>query len=197
MVGVDLSPEMIADFRQRLKDEPPAVKKRVKARRGDMCSVHLRRKFPLIICPFNAFLHLYTRRDVERFLATVDRHLARGGELVFDVSMPDPEELSRDPKRAYHTPRFSYPGVGVVKYRERFDYDSLQQVLFVSMEFLPQGDTESWMTPLAHRQFYPQELEALLHYNGFRISKLCGDFTPSEATNDSATLVYHCRRSKR
>jgi len=179
----------------RLKLESPEVRRRVRIRRGDMRSVRVTGEFPLVICPFNALLHLYTRQDVERFLATVHRHLAKGGELVFDVSMPDPEELARDPNRAYHTPRFDYPGVGVVRYRERFDYEKLRQLLFVSMEFLPRDGSESWVTPLAHRQFYPQELEALLHYNGFEITHLRGDFAQTEASNDSWTLVYHCRRA--
>jgi hypothetical protein len=37
------------------------------------------------------------RTDVEAFLARVRAHLAPRGELVFDVSMPEPEELARDP----------------------------------------------------------------------------------------------------
>ena len=32
------------------------------------------------------------------------------------------------------------------------------------------------MTPLAHRQFFPQEWEALLHYNGFEVERVEGDF---------------------
>src|SRR3954466_13975543 len=75
VVGVDLSPEMLADLRARLRDEPTAVRRRIEVRRGDMRRARLGRRFPLIICPFNAFLHLYTRRDVEAFLARVRAHL--------------------------------------------------------------------------------------------------------------------------
>src|SRR5689334_7327216 len=107
--------------------------------------------------------------------------------------MPDAEELARKPERAYATPRFKYPGVGLVKYTERFDYEPLRQVLFVSMRFEPVDGAPPFMTPLAHRQFYPQELEALLHYNGFEIVSLEGDFEKKPATNESRTLVYTCR----
>src|SRR5512146_3131386 len=31
-----------------------------------------------------------------------------------------------------------------------------------------------FMTPLAHRQFFPQELEALLHYNGLAVESVAG-----------------------
>ena len=64
-------------------------------------------------------------------------------------------------------------------------------------ETVPQRGGESWMTPLAHRQFYPQELEALLHYNGFTITEQYGDFFHAPPAKDSATLLLHCKARKR
>jgi SAM-dependent methyltransferase len=198
VTGVDLSAAMLRDLRARLKSEPPEVRKLVRARRGDMRSVRLGRRFPLVLCTFNAFLHLYTRQDVERFLARAREHLARGGELIFDLSIPEPAELVRKPERPYFAPRFRYPtaagGEGpIVRYSERFDYDKLRQVLFVAMEFAPVDGGESWMTPLAHRQFYPQELEMLLHYNGFEVTERWGDFDGSPLSQESRVLILACR----
>ena len=161
VTGVDLSGPMLADFRKRLAAEPGEVRARVRLKQGDMRAVALRKRFPLVLCTFNAFLHLYSRDDVERFLGRVRSHLAPGGELVFDISIPEPIELSRDPAKAYSTPRFVYPregepGGGVtVKYTERFDYDRMRQVLFVAMEFTPAKGGEGWMTPLSHRSSIP------------------------------------------
>jgi SAM-dependent methyltransferase len=197
VTGVDRSAPMLADLRAILRAEPAEVRRRVALRRGDMRRARLGRRFPLVVCPFNAFLHLYERRDVERFLERVREHLAPRGELVFDVSMPDPAELARDPSRPYFAPRFRYPEPGgkgpLVRYAERFDYDRLRQVLFVGMEFTPVDGAESWMTPLAHRQFYPQELEALLHYNGFTVTERYGDFFRGPLASSSPTMVLHAR----
>ena len=198
VVGLDRSAEMLSNLRARLREEDDDVRARISMKRGDMRTAKIDRRFPLVFCPFNAFLHLYTRQDVEQFLARVHTHLAPRGEFVFDVSMPEPAELARDPARAYRTPRFRYPSEDgktetVVRYSERFDYDKLRQVLFVAMEFAPADGGEPWMTPLAHRQFYPQELEALLHYNGFEIDKFCGDFDGVPVANDSTTLLIHAR----
>lgn len=198
VVGLDLSAEMLADLRTRLALEDDRVSNRVTLKRGDMRRAKLRQRFPLVFCPFNAFLHLYTREDVEQFLARVLEHLTPRGQFIFDVSMPEPEELARDPNRAYHTPRFRYPSEDgksetLVRYSERFDYDKLRQLLFVAMEFSPVNGGEPWMTPLAHRQFYPQELEALLHYNGFEIETFAGDFMGSPVSTNSSTLVIHAR----
>lgn len=198
VVGVDLSEAMLADFRARLADEPPDVRRRVRLRHGDMRQVALRRRFQRVICPFNTFLHLYTRDDVERFLARARAHLAPEGELVFDLSIPEPIELARDPAHRFSTPRFRYPesaddkGI-MVRYAERFDYDRVRQILFVSMEFTPQDGREGWMMPLAHRQFFPQELEALLHYNGFEVGAWYGDFFGGAISRESETMVVHAR----
>ena len=154
-----------------------------------------------MLCPFNALLHLYTRPPtIERFLARARAHLKKGGELVFDVSSPEPAELARDPMRAYQAPRFVYPDEGkgtLVRYSERFDYDRLRQVLFVAMEFTPVRGGGPWMTPLAHRQLYPQELEALLHYNGFAVVQLLKQKRLQRAARQRATRrrrsYLHCK----
>ncbi len=198
VVGVDRSEPMLADLRDRLRREPEEVRARVEAVRGDMRTAKLRRRFPLVVATFNTVLHLYTRQDVEAFLARVREHLAPGGRFVVDLSVPPLAELARDPAQAFHAPRFKHPTAGVtVKNRERFDYDPARQVLFVSMEFEPLGDPDgAWMTPLAHRQFFPREWEALLHYNGFAVERVEGDFEGGPLTRDSDMMVFHTRRRR-
>lgn len=195
VTGVDHSPAMLADLRERLAAEPADVRARVNLRRGDMRAVRLKKRFPLVTCPFNAALHLYVREDVERFLARVREHLAPGGLFVCDLSMPSLDDLLRDPARAYHMPRFKHSTTGeVVRYVEHFDYDRARQVLFVSMDFTPQKHPErAWSTPLAHRQFFPCEWEALLHYNGFEVEKVEGDFHGGPLDRSSDAMVWYAR----
>jgi SAM-dependent methyltransferase len=197
VTGVDHSAPMLADLRARLSREPAEVRARVRAVRGDMRKVKLGARFPLVLCTFNTALHLYVRDDVERFLARVREHMAPRGLFVVDLSIPRPEDLARDPSQAFHVPRFRHPTAGVVvKNREHFDYDPVRQVLFVSMEFEPVGaPAEAWSTPLAHRQFFPQEWEALLHYNGLRVEKVEGDFLGGPLTRESDVMVFYARKA--
>ncbi|NUP12340.1 MAG: class I SAM-dependent methyltransferase [Polyangiaceae bacterium] len=192
VLGVDQSAPMLDKLGDRLATESADVQARVRKRQGDMRALKVAERFDLVICPFNTFLHLYERTDVEQFLARVREHLAPAGDFVFDVSMPDPEELSRKPERMYRTRPFVYPGVGRVRYGEYFDYDGLRQILFVSSEFEPVDGGDRFMRPLTHRQFYPQELEALLHYNGFEIVEWVGDFD-GKATHESHHLAVTAR----
>ncbi len=195
VVGIDHSAPMLADLRVRLAREPAEVRARVRVVRGDMRRVRLGRRFPLVLATFNTALHLYTRDDVERFLARVREHLTPQGRFVLDLAMPAVGDLARPAGRPYHSPRFRHPTTGtIVLNREYFDYDPVRQVLFVSMEFEPLGDPDGvWTTPLAHRQFFPQEWEALLHYNGFAVERVEGDFCGGPVTRDSDVMVWHAR----
>lgn len=200
VTGVDLSAPMLDALAKRLAAEKPAVRAKVRFHRGDMREVRLRRRFPLILCTFNTFLHLYVREDVEAFLARVRAHLAPGGRFVVDVSVPVVADLARDPSRLHRTPAFQHPTLGTrVRYGERFDYDPVRQVLFVAMEFEPIGRTDvaPFMTPLAHRQFFPAELLALLHYNGFDVEKREGGFAGEPLDRHSDVMILTCRASRR
>jgi SAM-dependent methyltransferase len=194
VVGVDHARPMLRDLAERLKEEPPEVRARVTARFGDMRKTKLGRRFPLVVAPFNVLLHLYVRDDVERFLARVREHLAPRGRFVMDLSMPMPEDLARDPMRAHHAPRFRHPSAGVVRYKEHFDYDRARQILFVTMEMTPIATPrDSFAVPLAHRQFFPREWEALLHYNGFAIEHFYGDFRRGPFESQSDVMVIHAK----
>jgi SAM-dependent methyltransferase len=194
VVGVDHSRPMLRDLARRLGEERAEIRERVTARFGDMRKVALGRRFELVLAPFNVLLHLYTRVDVERFLARVRAHLTPRGRFVMDLSVPVLEDLARDPQKPLRAPRFRHPSAGVVRYEERFDYDRARQILFVTMELTPKRKSDAFMVPLAHRQFYPQEWEALLHYNGFSIEKLHGDFSGGPFDTHSDVMVVHAKR---
>lgn len=204
VTGVDRSRPMLAALRRHLRGEAKrALRERITLRCGDIRTVKLDRRFPLVLCTFNTLLHLYTRRDLERFCARVVAHLRRGGRFVVDASVPDLDDMRADPNRIYRVPRFRHPSTGeVVRYGERFDYDPLRQVLTIAMEFETVDKRRgrppaSWMTPLSHRQYFPQELQALLHYNGLEVFDIHGDYRFEAPTAEAVELVYHCRVRRR
>jgi SAM-dependent methyltransferase len=196
VVGIDRSKPMLASLRRTLATE--RLPGRVRIVEGDMRRVRLRNRFSLIIAPFNAILHLYERRDVEAFLARVRAHLAPGGRFVFDFSVPAVGDLARQPERSVRGLRFRHPATGeLIRYAERFEYHPLRQLLIVWMDFAPLGVDAEYSVPLSHRQFFPQEMAALLHYNGFSDVRMTEDFTDRAASDDADSIVVSCRASRR
>ena len=197
VVGIDPMPEMMERARARFRHLPPEVARRIELRKGDLKRLRLRRKFSLVIAPFNVFMHLYTREDVEAALATVRHHLKPRGTFAFDVLMPMASELALNPAKFHRGKSFKHPLDKVrYGYSERFEYDSVSQVQTVTMRFLAKDEGHaSFDVPLAHRQFFPAELEALLHYNGFRLESRWGGFAgePFDGEADSQVVVARLR----
>jgi len=198
VVGIEPMAPMLEQARERLARLPRATRDRVELRQDDLTRLRLRRKFPLVIAPFNVWMHLYTREEIERGFATVRHHLEPGGRFVFDVLLPDPASLARDPSKRYRGGEIPHPRDGVrYRYSEYFSYDPVAQVETVAMDFEhPETDAQSFCTPLTHRQFFPAELEALLHYNGFELESHTGDFEgkPITAATESQVLIAKARR---
>lgn len=194
VVGIDASAAMLAKLESRREKAPARVASRVRGVLGDMRRVRLAERFPLVTAPFNVVLHLDSRRDMERWLERVREHLLPGGELVFDASVPEPADLAADPTRWYRARPFRHPVSGRwTEHAERFDYDRLRQVLRVESELRPEGTTRTLRVPLVHRQWFPRELEAILHYNGFEDIRLTADFTDAPPDDQVDSLVISCR----
>ena len=196
VVGVDAMAPMLARAEARRDRRPKRVRERLTLRRGDLRRVRLGERFDLVISPFNVFMHLYTRRDVERALATVGAHLKRGARFAFDVLLPDPVSLGRDPDRVYRVGHVSREGIRY-RYRERFRWDPATQIQHVDLAFLGADDPADFeLQTLTHRHFFPQELEALLHYNGFVIERHEGDWAGEALApfHESQVIVARRRR---
>lgn len=199
VVGIEPMAPMLEQARQRSDRMSRTARDRIELRQGDLMSLRLRRKFPLVIAPFNVWMHLYTREEIERGFATVRHHLPPGGRFAFDVMLPDPVSLARDPSKQYRGGEVPHPRDGVrYRYSEYFSYDPAAQIETIVMDFEhPAEKDRSFCTPLTQRQFFPAELEALLHYNGFEVQLHAGDFDGGPITTDteSQVLIARARRS--
>lgn len=195
VVGVEPMAPMLERAERRLSRLPARTRAHVELRRGSIERLRLRRRFRLVIAPFNVWMHLYTREQIERGFATVRHHLAPNGRFVFDVLLPDPASMARDPSRCYRGGVVRHPRGGVkYRYGEYFSYDPMTQIETTLMDFEhPTRKSESFCTPLTQRQFFPAELEALLHYNGFVVESHTGDFDGQPITNATESQVVVAR----
>jgi len=197
VVGVEPMGPMLARAQERLDALPRATRDRIELRKGTLERLRLRRRFPLVIAPFNVWMHLYTREDIERGFATVRHHLEPKGRFAFDVLLPDPISLAREPSKRYRGGKVPHPRDGSrYRYSEYFSYDPLAQIETVMMDFEhPDDQGLSFCTPLTQRQFFPAELEALMHYNGFKVQSHTGDFdgAPISAATESQVIIAALR----
>jgi SAM-dependent methyltransferase len=191
--AVDLSKPMLEDLERRLTRAPASIRRRVQAEHADMRSFSTHERYALVIAPFNTVLHLYEPEELLAFLARVREHLAVGGKFVFDVSLPQAADLCRDPSESLPAPDFTHPETGeVFGYCECFEYDPIRQLLVVWMHFSPKDGGAAFTIPLAHRQYYPQELRSLLGCAGFGQVQFSSDFSAEPAGMYTDSLVVEC-----
>ena len=197
VVGVDRMAPMLERARERIAKKARRIRERIELVEGDLRDVRLGRRFPLVIAPFNVLQHVYGREDVERALATVREHLAVDGRFIFDVLLPDPRSLAYDPSRFYKSRPVRHPRDGRrYAYDEAFRYDHDRQIQTTIMRFTAlDGSGDRFTDELPQRQFFPRELEALLHYNGFAVVAHDGGFhgEPIEEHTESQVVVARAR----
>jgi SAM-dependent methyltransferase len=193
VTAVDLSRPMLDDFERRLARDRLVIQRRILLHHADMRTFTTDQRFQLIIAPFNTILHLYEPEELMAFLGRVRDHLAQDGHFVFDVSLPQPGDLDRDPSELLEAPDFIHPQTGeVFAYSERFEYDPIRQLLIVWMTFTPRDGSGAFTIPLAHRQYYPQELRGLLLCAGFTSVRFLSDFSAEPAGAHTDSLVVDC-----
>ncbi len=203
VLGVDRSAAMLRACRKRLSSLNARTRARVHILQSDFRQLPLAERFPLILCPFNAFMHLYTRADVESALAEVRRLLTPDGMFALDVFHPDPVWLARNPSRRFARTRLRHPRTGErLIYTTSHVYDPETQMAWIRFFYEPDtGDAGRppasppavRVVQLAQRLFFPAELEALLHYNGFAITYRAGGFDGSPLSPVSSEQVICAR----
>lgn len=192
VTGLDASEAMLAAGRAAAARAPIPVR----FVRGDMAGFDLGERFDAVVVALNSLLHLHTRAALEGCLAAVRAHLAPGGVLALSILSPDPRTLARHAHHRLpllaepvHDPRADRP----LMVEETIAYDHATQRTRGRLHFSYPDARDFFVGEADLRVLWPLELEALLHYNGFEIASLTGDF--EGAPFDSRSLLQNvvCR----
>src|SRR5258708_33395665 len=163
---VDITPEMIA--RARHKAAQPAVS--IDWMVADARAFHLQKQFPFIYMLENVLQFSLTREDQEAMLARVREHVLPEGCFLFETRNPSPRNLFEG--RRPGGEKFATPDGGQLVTTEEQYYDPMTQIQHYTrhLTFLhPGGQHEEKTLGMALRYLFPQEMEALLFYNGLQI----------------------------
>jgi ubiquinone/menaquinone biosynthesis C-methylase UbiE len=192
VVGLDIVHGMIERARQKSGELP------IEWILADVRTFQLSRKFRLIFESGSVFRHMLTRSDQEAYLERVREHLEDNGRLVINLLFPRPNDLmNTEGETDWYTEQ--HPDGYEIRVSGIDKYDALRQVKTETAYRRwtdAHGQEIVKVAPLSLRFIFPQEMEALLHYNGFEVVERYGDVDLSPLTNDSRFLVYICRKGK-
>ena len=191
VIGVDLVPQMIARARQKAADRGTSIDFVV----SDARDFHLHKQFPFIFMIMNAFQFLLTRADHEAMLACVREHLQPEGYFLFETRNPSPKMLFE--LRHPQGEMFTLADGGQLVTTDQQYYDPMTQIQHCTGQLkftYADGRTEERTNRVGLRYVFPQEMEALLHYNGFKIHTVYGDWQQNPLTAESPAMIYICQK---
>lgn len=202
VTGVDITPGMVALARRK----SAGLAARWVA--ADARTFELGERFRLIFLTGNAFQAFLTRADQEALLERARAHLHDEGLFAFETRNPrwaglatraEPYEglfalleTSAAEERRQDTDREG----NAVRVSRTQAYDHVAQILqwTTHRRWQAGGQEHSTITRTAVRYTFPQELAALLHYNGFSILRQYGDWNEEPLSEASPSIIVVCRK---
>jgi 2-polyprenyl-3-methyl-5-hydroxy-6-metoxy-1,4-benzoquinol methylase len=156
----------------------------------------LGKQFRFIYITGNAFQAFLRREDQEALLLCVRRHLLPDGIFAFDTRNPSGHSLNDQFEEETWFSYTSIEGHNVTVSGIQA-YDALAQVLhWTSYRRWNDGKGEQTrVTRIACRFTYPQELAALLHYNGLEIVRQYGNWQKAPLAAESSSIITLCKLS--
>ena len=188
VTGIDLAESMLEQAERNSQEQGLDIEW-VKA---DMRDFSLGKSFPLIICPGQSISRLLTIEDIERCLATVREHLAPGGRFIMELYNPSLEILSREEGERTPFLEYDHPdGEGKVRVDFSSLYEKATQLQHLTLHYSMPGVEKQPTERVRIRMYFPQELDALLKYNGFEVMEKYGDFDgkPFESGDNYQVVV--------
>ena len=88
IIGIDNSLNMLKVAKDKIAQKPLCVRRNIEHVHAGMQNFSLKKKFSLIICTFNTFMHITKRQDQQQVLKNVYRHLERNGLFINEIFIP-------------------------------------------------------------------------------------------------------------
>jgi 2-polyprenyl-3-methyl-5-hydroxy-6-metoxy-1,4-benzoquinol methylase len=172
MTGIDFTAAMLNEARTKSN----AAHAQISWVEGDMRSFDLGQQFNMIFLPANTLCHLLTNADFEACIKCVQNHLSKNGRFIVDVFVPNLSLLLASSARREFSRYLDPNGMGEIVVTSLNQYAADTQINHVQTFYKLPGQLDEIAGELNMRMYFPQELDALLCYNGFAIEAKFGTY---------------------
>jgi SAM-dependent methyltransferase len=201
--AVDGSAAMVAEMRRRLLAEPSEVAARLHPVQADLRALALpeRGRFGLALVAMNTLQALLTPGDQLAALGAAREHLAPGGELIFDVALPDLVEVAATLGVVRQTGLHEDRARGLTLAHSAWyeSFEPITQTLRFTVqidEHGPDGAVRRYLRRHTVHLFLPSELRHLLARAGLEVVEAYGDFEGAPVEAGAQRQIYRCRAAR-
>ena len=192
VVGVDYAPDMLRIAREK-RDALGVRERNLQLLHRDVLRLKLGRRFDWVVILFNTFLGFTTLRQQDRVLRVVRDHLKPSGRFWLDIFQPNLALMASERSTRVEPTVFYVPRLGRTVYMDvdvcRDPSKQLQEVTFNYKWFDARGQPRRERTRFDITFIFPRELQILLERNGFRITRLWGNYDGSPLDADSPRMI--------
>lgn len=190
ITGIDISEDMLN--LAKLKASKSGLN--IRFMQGDMSNFDLGEKFKFIFIPAQSLSHLHKLKEIEDCFACVRRHLDGDGRFLIELFNSSVRLLARETDRRYPVDQYEDPNGGFqVFVTEEVRYDAASQVNHIQWFFRDEGSSREMVLSFEMRQFFPQEIDAILGYNEFLIEHKYGNYNEEEFSSEAWKQLIVCR----
>jgi SAM-dependent methyltransferase len=211
VVGLDVSPAMIARAKQKLRREADDVRQRVSFVVGDMTDFALERQFPMAIMPCLSFHEIGTAEAQEACLRSAWRHLDDGGRLIVALGVWNPrgDTTPVEEPTEWGPPDMDEvnPHTGVATRMWDLTWYDLENKIRYTRFYFEEHDGKGRsirkfaMPPppdWSRARFLDHdEMCVMLEASGFVLDHVYGDYGLNPVTQDSCRLTFNARKARR
>jgi len=191
VVGVDASATMLEILKKSI--EGKEVENLIQLIEGDLRTLQLGRKFPLIILPFRVLQHMYTLEDQKSAFERISAHLEPGGAVIFDVFHPRFESVYSGVGEAIEDLSWQdNNGNRVTRtfVKDRFDkVDQTFEGRFIYRTFKADACIKEDVTPLKMACYTVPHITLLLDGAGLEARKRFGGFDRAPLDNAAREII--------
>lgn len=189
ITGVDYTSSMLEQAKVKASD----VGLDIAFIETDIRTLNLQEKFDLIFIPFNSIHHLYENEDLFKTFNTVKNHLKDGGLFLLDCFNPNIQYIVEGEKELKEIATYTTDDGREILIKQSMRYENKTQINRIEWHYFINGDFDS-IQNLDMRMFFPQELDAYLSINGFKIIHKFGGFKEEIFEDKSEKQIFVCRK---
>lgn len=188
--GLDISEAMLEVLFRKLPED-----QHFRISHQNMTDFSFDFKFDLIVAPFRVIMHLLDKEDQLQAINNIFNHLDKNGRFIFDVFIPDLNQLIKGLNN--HTDfEGEYAPGQKLKRSVSTTPDLINQTIVINfhLEWEEQNELKHdfWIVPL--RFFFRYELEHLIERSEFIKYKIFGDYKGNELNKESKEFVVVCEK---
>jgi len=197
VIGLDLSAEMLRIAQEKLSEERPEVRARVRLIEADMSDFALHETVSLAFIPAASLFHVHANEQRSSCLSCITRHLKPGGGVIVDL-IPADRMANQTVGETQEFRRSVSPLTGLLtRQLGKLSIEREAQRVTVEhtyVEQLPDGSERRYLFVEDYTWLTEDQMRGLLAEAGFVNVEVFGDYEREPFTEVSPRMIFAARK---